>query len=342
MDEFPLRYSSISRSASALWKSPIRPRAAGFHAGRRAAGGVDAPAGMQKHRYDSPDRAAHRRSQRILDTGRSIIRPIHFISGLPRSGSTLLSALLKQNPRFHAGMSGPLSGMVSAMHANMSAANEYAVFISQAQKQRILRGVIDNYYGAEYPAEVIFDTNRFWCARMALLDTLLPHSRVIACVRNVSWIVDSIERLVRRNALSPSAIFNYQTGGTVYSRAEALSGGEGMVGNPYNALREAFYGEHAGKLLLVQYETLAGDPQKVLDAVYGFIGEPRFAHDFDDVRYDADEFDQRAGTPGLHAVRQKVGSQARDTILPPDVFNRFANDAFWLDPQANLKNVGIV
>jgi sulfotransferase len=33
---------------------------------------------------------------------------IHFISGLPRSGSTLLAALLRQNPRFEAGMSGPL------------------------------------------------------------------------------------------------------------------------------------------------------------------------------------------------------------------------------------------
>ena len=28
---------------------------------------------------------------------------LHFISGLPRSGSTLLAALLRQNPRFSAG-----------------------------------------------------------------------------------------------------------------------------------------------------------------------------------------------------------------------------------------------
>jgi len=27
----------------------------------------------------------------------------HFISGLPRSGSTLLAAILRQNLRFHAG-----------------------------------------------------------------------------------------------------------------------------------------------------------------------------------------------------------------------------------------------
>jgi hypothetical protein len=30
---------------------------------------------------------------------------IHFISGLPRSGSTLLAAILRQNPHFHATIS---------------------------------------------------------------------------------------------------------------------------------------------------------------------------------------------------------------------------------------------
>ena len=33
---------------------------------------------------------------------------IHFISGLPRSGSTLLAGILRQNPRFHAGMTSPV------------------------------------------------------------------------------------------------------------------------------------------------------------------------------------------------------------------------------------------
>ncbi|MEG5055281.1 MULTISPECIES: sulfotransferase [unclassified Microcoleus] len=34
----------------------------------------------------------------------------HFISGLPRSGSTLLAALLRQNPRFHSAMTSPVGG----------------------------------------------------------------------------------------------------------------------------------------------------------------------------------------------------------------------------------------
>ena len=36
---------------------------------------------------------------------------IHFISGLPRWGSTLLAAILRLNPRLHAGMTSPVGAM---------------------------------------------------------------------------------------------------------------------------------------------------------------------------------------------------------------------------------------
>ena len=88
---------------------------------------------------------------------------IHFISGLPRSGSTLLAALLRQNPRFEAGMSGPLAGLFGALLGEMSARNEFSVFIDDAKRERILHGLFDNFY-ADCTAEVIFDTNRGWCA----------------------------------------------------------------------------------------------------------------------------------------------------------------------------------
>lgn len=238
-------------------------------------------------------------------------------------------------------MSGPLAGLYSDLLTKMGGSNEFSVFTSDAQRQRILRGLFDNFY-ADNPAEVIFDTNRAWCARMPSLAQLFPDSCVIACVRHLPWIIDSVERLVRRNVFSPSSIFNYTLGGTVYTRANGLAGPDGLVGYPFDALKEAFYGEHAARLILVQYETLVSDPAKTLDAIYAFIGEPRFQHDFEHVAFDADEFDRRAGTPGLHKVRPKVESQPRPTVLPPDLFHRFENDAFWRSPALNPHGVRIV
>ena len=257
---------------------------------------------------------------------------IHFISGLPRSGSTLLAALLRQNPRFEAGMSGPLAGLFGALLGEMSARNEFSVFIDDAKRERILHGLFDNFY-ADCSAEVIFDTSRFWCAWMPALARLFPDAKVIACVRDLAWVVDSIERLVQRNVFSPSAIFDYSAGGTVYSRASSVVGPDGMVGAPYDALKQACYGAQRDRLLLVQYETLANDPAKVMHAIYAFLGEPLFSHDFDHTDYDVTEFDERAGTPGLHTVRGTVKAEPRETLLPPDLFQRFRNDAFWRDPQ---------
>ncbi|WP_114240434.1 sulfotransferase [Dyella sp. C9] len=269
-------------------------------------------------------------------------RPLHFISGLPRSGSTLLSALLRQNPRFHAGMSGPVAGLLGVLSGEMSQRNEYSLFISNEQRARILRGLVDNYYGAEIAGEVIFDTNRSWCARLPAISELFPESRVIACVRDIAWVIDSIERLVQRNALLPSPIFNYAHGSTVYTRTAMLQNAEGLVGYAFDALKEGFFGPHADRLMLVQYDSLCSNPARVMDAVYDFIGEPRFAHDYDNVVFDAAEFDQRTGTPGLHHVRGKVSHEARPTILPPDIFHRFDNDSFWRNVQPGSCRARIV
>ena len=117
-----------------------------------------------------------------------------FISGLPRSGSTLSSALLRQNPRFHAGISSPVAGLMEGIISNVSAGTEMASMVNGEQRARILRGLFENYY-ATHQQEVIFDTNRCWTAQLPALMKLHPESKVICLVRNVSWIMDSMERL---------------------------------------------------------------------------------------------------------------------------------------------------
>jgi len=267
---------------------------------------------------------------------------VHFISGLPRSGSTLLAALLRQNPLFHANMSGPVASIYANMLAELSGRNEFHVFIDDDQRKALLKSIFDNYYAKIHPHKVVFDTSRTWTSKLPSLLRLFPKSKVICTVRQVSWIVDSVERLLQKNAFQPSKIFGFETGGTVYSRSEALTGPGGMIGFPYNALREAFFGEYSDHLLLITYDTLSRRPGKALAAIYDFIGEPPFEHDFENVEYDADEFDARLGTPGLHRVQRKVQQIERQTVLPPDIFEKNANTAFWADPSVNRKNVRIV
>ena len=270
-------------------------------------------------------------------------RKFHFISGLPRAGTTLLAAILNQNPRFRAGMTSPLADIMGVVMAEASSKNDFSFDVSDEQRVALLRGLVENFYSAQAGADVMFDTSRLWCSRMQLLNVLFPGVKVIACVRQLAWVLDSMERLVRRQPVSVSKVFRFDTNTTVYSRVEALTDPRGMVGFAYQATKEAFYGPHAqDHLLMLTYESLVHDPAAAVRAVYQFLGEPWFEHDFDHIEYNADEFDARVGMPGLHSVRPKVEAIERQPILPREIFGRFANEAFWMDPKNNVNQVRIV
>lgn len=267
---------------------------------------------------------------------------IHLISGLPRAGSTLLAGILRQNPRFHAAMTSPVGSLFTALLGEMSQRNEFALFIDDARRKAVLRGLFESYYREIGASKLVFDTNRLWCSKLPALAELFPSAKVICCVRHVPWILDSLERLIRRNKFEPSKIFNFDPGGTVYSRAEGLSQANGLVGFAWHALKEAFYGEEAGRIMLLDFETLTREPEKAMAALYDFIGEPIFRHDFKQVAYAEEEFDARLGTPGLHKVGAEVRPVERESVLPPDLFRRFENDSFWRDPALNPRGVRVV
>lgn len=267
-------------------------------------------------------------------------RRYHFITGLPRSGSTLLAALLRQNPRFHAGMTSPVGSLFRGLINQLGAGSEFGPVVSKTQRCRLARGLFDSYYGDVADREVIFDTNRMWAAQMPALMEMFPGAKVIACVRNVAWVMDSIERRFRANPFETTRLFNDDSErNTVYSRVETLAQRNRLVGYPWTALKEAFYGEHARSLLVVDYDLLAQAPDKVLPLIYQFIGEPAFAHDFERVEYDAPEFDEALGLHGLHKVRQQVAIERRETLLPPDLFEQYSKLSFWLDARGSRANV---
>ena len=258
---------------------------------------------------------------------------IHFISCLPRAGSTATVGPAAAEPALLRRHDQP-GGQPVQRHAerHQRARRRFGV-IDDDQRQRLLHAVFDAYYADIHPTQIVFDTNRQWTTKLPALVKLFPAAKVICCVRNPAWIIDSIENLIRRNAFELSGIFNFEPGGTVYSRVEGLSKGDGMAGFAWNALREAVYGPQADRLILVRYEPLTTNPFGTLAAIYEAIGEKLFAHDPEHIEpsYDMIEFDVRLGTPGLHHVRSAVRPETRPTVLPPDLFAKCAGDAFWED-----------
>jgi len=267
---------------------------------------------------------------------------IHFISGLPRSGSTLLAAILRQNPRFHAGMSTVMGPLFSTIQPMLSARSEYHVFMTDVKRNAILRSIFSSYYEDVHSDKVVFDTNRTWCGKVGAIGELFPKARIICCVRSLVWIYDSIERLIAKNPLEPSRMFNYEATSNVFARVNILNSSSGLVRASYNCLKDAYYGPHSEKLLLVTYESLTMKPADTMAAIYNFLEESPYVHDFENVELDLEEFDIRFGTRGLHTLKRKVEFVARDPILPPELVMEHEKSAFWKNRDARGSRAQVI
>jgi sulfotransferase len=262
---------------------------------------------------------------------------VHFISGLPRSGSTLLSALLRQNPLFISAVTSPVSELYAGLLRQMGAGSEFVAFFSDARRARILKGIMLAYH-APGREQVLFDTSRLWTRHLALIDRLYPSARVICCVRDIAWIMDSVERMLHRNPLQTSAIFEHTAGLSIATRAVSLmEQSKGFIGAPWSGLREAWFGPFAKKLIIIRYESLAGRPEETMKGLYAELGWPPFAHRFVGLERDEVEYDAKLGMPGLHTIRADVSLVSRQSVMPPELIRKYEGASFWRE---GLENPG--
>ncbi len=250
----------------------------------------------------------------------------HFITGLPRSGSTLLSAILKQNPRFHASITDSLATMVKGVIETSQDTPGMKSEVPVERRKNTVKGLVNGFY-EHVNKPIIFNTNRAWTLLTPQVKEMYPSSKMIVCVRDINWILDSFETVHRRNPMSTNTVTG-GLGGTVYSRVEMLIDEKGVVGFPYIGIKQAITSDEKNMLMLIEYNQLCKTPEQIMKAIYSFIGEEYYQHDFNNVEGSWDEYDAEIGIK-LHQVKRRVEFTPRQFILPPDILQKYTNMEVW-------------
>jgi sulfotransferase len=238
---------------------------------------------------------------------------IHFISGLPRSGSTLLANLLTQNPRFHSTATSGILEILFLVRNSWDKVLEFRAAVdrveNEAEKIRVLRGILQAYH-SERGRPVVFDKSRSWLAHLELAEKLLERpAKVLVPVRDVREVLASFERLWRSSSATGQVAQeanNYAEFQTIKGRCDVWMRGDQPVGLALNRIKDALHRGFADRMHFVRFEQLTQNPGPTLRAIYDFLGEPWFEHDFNNVAQVTAEDDRVFGFPDLHTIRAKV------------------------------------
>lgn len=282
------------------------------------------------------------------DTQKSETRRYYFISGLPRSGSTLLANVLAQNPEFHATATSGILDVMFGVRNSWNSHVEFRAAPDYAAEIRVLRGILEGYFG-NVTKPVVFDKSRGWLSEIEMIEQVLGHKvKILVPVRDMRNVVSSFEKLWRKNApysqlgQAREHYFEFQT---VEGRVNLFLRPEQPVGLAYNRVVDALNRGFADRLFFVDFDDLTQNPGETMRQIYDFLGEPYFAHDFDNIKQVTVENDEVHGMRDLHKIRSKIAPVKSDweTVIGPQ-FAGLESMNFWkkskpVNPQPNGEKI---
>ena len=231
------------------------------------------------------------------------------LSGLPRTGSTLLSSILSQNPEIHAEGNSAVCQLMWDMQQSVLDSEQI-----KANNKNVLNTLvktIPHAYYADVVKPIVVDKCRSWTlpANVEILNRYFDNApKVIVLVRPLVEIVASFMALRKANGWT-----NLETG--------LLDDGSEPIMRSLAGVEWARKNNH-GEFLFVTYDELVDDTQASLDRIYEHCGWKAFAHNLDNIVNQYKENDAIYGLAGQHDVRSQISRRTVDIDLSDELIKK--------------------
>lgn len=216
-----------------------------------------------------------------MDKPIQLNKQIIYVTGLPRSGSTLMCQLLGHHPKIYStNHSSPLCQILDNLRHTISD-NQFLLAQLDVDFDTIYnrllnahRGFINGWF-AETDKPIVVDKNRGWLRKVETVNLLDPDFRMIVCIRDLRQIYGSIETQHQKTLLLDFP--DHMAPHSAYARADTLFDKDGLIGGPLKSI-EAM--QDVSELLrqricYVAFEAVMSDPVQTMQAIYQWLGLPK-------------------------------------------------------------------
>ena len=235
---------------------------------------------------------------------------LHYIMGLPRTCSTVLSRILSENPRVFVTNTCPTPYFVHNCNQAIQEGLEFSTMdmklLNKCYTQFLYQG-LKGWFEALTDKPIVISKTRMWMSYLPHTFSFDSKSKYILIVRDLRDIFLSYETIVWKHIHLPqehhSKVFEKRVEAmTDYNSVSKL--GPWLMRLP--RVVELVH-KHPDKFLVIRQEEFTFQPKQVLKDVYEFIEEKNFVHDLDNIP-DAPylENDTVYQQPISHYVRRKL------------------------------------
>lgn len=276
------------------------------------------------------------------------MKTYYFMAGLPRSGSTLISSILNQNPNIYASSNSPMCGMMYNLEKNILNSEQYLAYPKPQVISNTVMGVLDGYY-SDINQNIVIDKCRDWMLPepLEMLQRNLRNDiKIIISVRDILDILASFMSLIYKNQdkinfidfeIEQNNEFNfYREKNDI--RCDHLMKPRGLIDNGLYGIYNILKYSNKEMFHLVEYEDLIANPEDEIAKIYSFLNIETFSHDFNNIENNIKEDDSIYGLIGQHDVRSSITKRNIDKnkFLSNYIINKYSNLEFWRNSERTL------
>ena len=274
-----------------------------------------------------------------MDT--STDKKFFFMAGLPRSGGTLISSILNQNPDIYVSPQSTLPNTLGAAY------NQYQSKENKDSDQfqnifNVVDMIIPTFYSAR-PEKYIVDKNFSWLEPhpYVILENHLKNDiRVICPVRGVLEILASWNRLCEKD---PNNAYDVEIKRTdrsklpmadkranYFMRIGTDGDNPGGILNSIENMKRVLYPQFKDNIMLVDYDVLVQDTKWTIDAIYDFLEIDRYESDLDNLTT-PHQYNDTWGVKNHHTVKPNIQQEKYnlDKIFLPETIKKYSGLEFW-------------
>ena len=232
---------------------------------------------------------------------------ITFLSGLPRTGSTLLVSILSQNPQIHTEGTSALCQLMWDMQ--VSCWNTEAIPNKPEVEEKLLSSIPKVFYEG-VQKDIIIDKCRTWPlpANLELINKYITKTpKIIITVRPIVEVLKSFVYIRSlNNHPNPEA-------GLLDDRSAIMRSLEGINYAKAN---------NSGQFLFVSYNDLVDNTEQVIKNIYNFYNWDTFEHKFTGIINPNLERDDLLGAIGLHDIRPEIKRRKIKVKLSDELYEK--------------------
>jgi sulfotransferase len=237
-----------------------------------------------------------------------MIKKFIGLSGLPRTGSTLLSAILDQNPDIHAeGNSAVCQLMWDTQQSCEIYCNEQLSANNRLSTKHDIVSAIPNIYYKDTNASIVMDKCRSWTLPdnlNMLYKYISDKPKIIVLERPVTEIMKSFVFLREQN--------NY----TGDKESDLLAPMSDPIMRSLEGIEYA-KNNNNGEFLFISYYDIVMKTKEVIKNIYEFCEIDFFKHNLDNIINNHQEDDSTYNLIGQHEIRPSISCNEEDmkTVL---------------------------